>query len=147
MIASVVLALAVVAVAGALTVSHAQAAQTEDGALAVSLARQLMEEISAKPLVATDATPGWPADHNRAHYDSINDYAGYNDTAPATMLSGSTSGTRSGFARAVTLTFPTTLFNTTVTSGEFVLINVKVTEPSGRKTELNKLVARTTYIR
>ena len=147
MIASVVLAIAIVGIAGTLAASSAQTSALETNSVAVSLARQLMEEISSRPLVTSDSTPGWPTQTNRASYDSINDYSGYSDTAPVTMLAGDSSGVASGYTRSVTLTYPTSLFGTTVTSGDWVLISVSVRDPQGRSVSLNKLVARTTVTR
>jgi hypothetical protein len=105
-----------------------------------------MEEIAAKPLLATDATPGFGAgETDRAQYDTIADYAGLNETSPVDTLEGvkMTIGTRP-FARTVKVTYPTTVFGTTVAAGEFALIEVTVTGPAGRDVALRRLVAKTT---
>lgn len=147
LIASVVLAIAVVGVAGTLAASHAQAAVTEETARATALCRQLVEEIAARPLVASDVTAGWPGQTDRASYDSIADYSGYTETNPPLMLGGASTGVAEGFSRCVTLTYPTTLFGQTVTAGDWVLISVTTRDDSGRSVTLNRLVAATTLIR
>jgi prepilin-type N-terminal cleavage/methylation domain-containing protein len=147
LMASVVLAIAVVGVAGTLAASHAQAAVTEETARATALCRQLIEEIASKPVVATDATAGWPTQTDRALYDSIGDYSGYSELNPPLMLSGATTGVAEGFSRSVTLTYPTTLFGQTVTAGDWVLISVRTKDASGRSITLNRLVAATILVR
>lgn len=147
LIASVVLAIAVVGVAGTLAASHAQAAVTEETARATALCRQLIEEIAARPLVASDATVGWPTQTNRAMYDSIADYSGYTETNPPLMLGGSSTGVADGFSRCVTLTYPTMLFGQPVTAGDWVLISVTTQDDSGRSVTLNRLVAATILVR
>src|SRR5436190_20655919 len=81
--ASVVLAAAVVGIAGSLSASYQQSAVHGDSAIALDLARELMEEVSAKPFdPATGATnaAGWPSVTDRTLYDTIDDYNGYSDS-------------------------------------------------------------------
>ena len=118
LIASVVLALAVVGVATTIAASHQQAGALESDSVAVRAARQLMEEIAAKPLVGTDATPGWPAQPDRALYDTVNDYAGFIENSPVHTLEGvkMTLGSES-FVRKVKVTYPTTVFGQATAAG------------------------------
>ena len=146
LIASVVLAIAVVGVAGTIAASHQQTAALEEDSIAVAAARQLMEEIAAKPLAAADATPGWSlGQKDRALYDTIGDYHGLDETSPVATLEGvkMTIGSRT-FVRRVTVTYPTSVFGTTVAAGEFAQIEVTVKGPVGRAVTLKRLVARTT---
>ena len=104
-----------------------------------------MEEIAAKPLVATDATPGWSAGQkNRALYDTINDYHGLDEASPLETLEGVriTIGSQP-FVRKVKVTYPTTVFGTTAAAGEFALVEVSVTGTGGRGCTLKRLVAKT----
>jgi hypothetical protein len=146
LIASVVLAIAVVGVAGTIAASHQQTSALEEDSIAVAAARQLMEEIAAEPLLATDATPGWGAGQtDRALYDTIIDYDGLAETSPIETLEGvkMTIGSRT-FVRKVKITHPTSVFGTTASAGEFALIEVTVKGPTGRDVTLKRLVAKTT---
>ncbi len=147
LIASVVLAVAVIGVAATLSASHQNSAALETEAQAASLARQLIEEIAAKPLVLSDATAGWPADKDRRNYDSVNDYAGYEDESPFTMLDGQEIGAAGAFKRIVTLTSPNSLFGTTPPAGDFVIVKVAVQDGNGGGCVLHRLVSRTTLTR
>src|SRR5688500_16844146 len=83
MIASVVLAVAVVGIAGTLAASYQQDTVRGNTTTALNLAQQLMEEIAAKPIelpAAQTDKPGWPQGQtDRRQYDTIGDYAGYAD--------------------------------------------------------------------
>jgi type II secretory pathway pseudopilin PulG len=147
MVASLVLAIAVVGIAGTLASSQQQTAALEENATAIALGQQLIEEIAAKPLVVTNATPGWPTQTSRANYESINDYNGYTDTNAMSLIGGASSGAGGGFTRTVTLTYPASLFGTTVTAGDWVIVSVTVRDNSGRSVTLNRLVARATMTR
>jgi Tfp pilus assembly protein PilV len=146
MIASVVLAVAVIGVATTIAASHQQTGAVGSDAAAVATARQLMEEIAAKPLVATDATPGWAGgQQNRLNYDTISDYAGFTETSPVNTLEGHKMQVGpDAFVRTVTITYPTTVFGTTTAAGEFALVEVSVTGSQGSGCTLRRLVARTT---
>jgi len=77
LIATVVLAAAVVGIAGTLASTYQQQKDQVSASEATQLARQLMEEISAKPFVAPAGSniAGWSAGNkNRATYDEIADY-------------------------------------------------------------------------
>jgi type II secretory pathway pseudopilin PulG len=83
LIAAVVLAISVLAVGGVLAAASQQSSDSQEQLTAVSLARELMEEIAAKPLAdpLTGAVgPGSEAsDSTRRLFNNIGDYAGYTD--------------------------------------------------------------------
>lgn len=147
LIASVVLAIAVVGVATTIAASHQQTGSVEQSSAAVAAARQLMEEIAAKPLVAAaaDATPGYKGGQaNRAMYDTINDYDGYADESPLKTLEGEKlSIGMAKLARKVEVSYPTALFGTTAAAGEFAVVEVSVGDVEGNDCVLRRLVART----
>jgi len=145
MIASVVLAIAVIGVATTIAASHQQTGAVESDAVAVAAARQLMEEIAAKPLVATDATPGWSGGvQDRFNYDTINDYGGFTESSPVFTLEGQKLQVGADdYVRTVRITYPTTVFGTTAEAGEFALVEVTVRGSQGKGCTLQRLVART----
>src|SRR5215207_5072256 len=83
LIASVVLAAAVVGIAGTLAASYQQDTVRGNITTAINLAQQLMEEIAARPLELTSGAtnkPGWSSGQtDRRQYDTIDDYNGYTD--------------------------------------------------------------------
>jgi len=86
LIATVVLAAAVVGIAGTLASTYQQQKDQVSASEATQLARQLMEEISAKPFVAPAGSniAGWSAGNkNRATYDEIADYDRFADDSTA----------------------------------------------------------------
>jgi hypothetical protein len=145
MIACVVLAVAVIGVATTIAASHQQTNAVESGAVTVAAARQLMEEIAAKPLVASDATPGWFAgQHDRKFYDTINDYGGLTEPSPVYTREGQKLLVGpENYVRTVKVTYPTTVFGTTTAAGEFALVEVSVTGNKGQGCTLKRLVAKT----
>ena len=124
-----------------ISASHDQTQSLENGSVAVSLARQLMEEIAAKPLVASDATPGWAGGVNdRNLYDTVNDYAGYVDSTPVATREGPKMSIGSQpYTRKVKITYPTDLFGTTSAAGEFAVVEVSVQSPSGQRCILSRI--------
>jgi prepilin-type N-terminal cleavage/methylation domain-containing protein len=174
LVASVVLAIAVVGVAGAIVVSQKQTAVQEDDAAAVAIARQLMEEVAALPIVLSGGTtgqPGWGGGvTNPALYDTIDDYHGYTDTVTTDVLRASSLAGSAQFNstppapaptgsagdepligqqyhRNVAVSFPGTLFGTTVTNNDFAVATVSVQGAAGGGVQLSRVVARTTLTR
>jgi len=84
LIASVVLAVSVVGIMGPLSATYQQTRNQEESRIAVSLGRQLLDEISSKPFVDPSdfsTTLGPEADEtSRAAFDNIDDYHGYHDS-------------------------------------------------------------------
>src|SRR5205085_9332145 len=75
--ASVVLAASVVAISGAMSASYQQSSQQGETAVALDLARELMEEIASKPMSIAapyNDYPGWSSgQHDRSKYDTVDD--------------------------------------------------------------------------
>jgi Tfp pilus assembly protein PilV len=140
LIASVVLAIAVVGVATTIAASHQQSRQLQIQAATVAAARQLMEEIAAKPLVDSDPTPGWPVVTDRSLYDTVADYSGYTDASPLQSLAADV--VHQPVIRTVTLHYPTELFGGILTTGEMVIIEVSARDSSGDGCTMNRLVSR-----
>jgi Tfp pilus assembly protein PilV len=151
--ASVVLAASVVALSGALSSSYQHNAKQGESAVALDLARELMEEIASKPMtIAAPANdmPGWPeGEHDRTKYDTVNDYNGYLDTSSAiTMADGTTIDAGNGeiYTRMVTVSnaVPTGL---TGTASDFGLVTVTVVMPHGQTVSIAQLMTNATLVR
>ena len=151
LVASVVLAVAVVAISGTLTASYqsinAGAGTTE----AVAMARQLIEEISAKPFAVPSTetdNPGYPQGvTDRATYDTVGDYDGFTDTSAAIKtLDGDTlsvgpagAGT---FTRRVAITPGVRPTGHSPPAADFALVTVTVTKPKGEAVQVSQIVTR-----
>src|SRR5436190_12254159 len=84
LIASVVLALAVVSIATGVSASFQQAGLLNESSTALELGRQLLEEIAAKPFVdprdgSTTLGPE-SGETSRSLYDNADDYNGFTDS-------------------------------------------------------------------
>ncbi len=152
LIASVVLAVAVVGIAGTLAASYQQAKDQVSISESTSLARQLMEEISAKPFAVAAGDTNFPgysaANTGRTNYDDVSDYHGYTDVSTSLRTLGGQTyavGTAGPYTRSVTVTT-----NGAVPSGhtaaadDFRLITVTVTRPSGPPAVIAKIFTRAT---
>jgi type II secretory pathway pseudopilin PulG len=149
MIASVVLAISVVGVVEALDCSSQQSMATDETAMTTGLGRQLLEEVAAKPFPIRGVTtsPGWlEGNTNRATYDDIFDYNGYTDTTPITALSGAVIDPGGTYTRAVSVTQRMNPSDTPG-AGNFALITIRLTGPSGHTVVFSKLVANVTLSR
>jgi len=149
LIASVVLAICVVGVAAALASSSEQSMATDDAAITTALGKQLLEEIAAKPFPIAGVTtnPGWTdGNANRATYDDAADYNGYADSTPITTLSGVIINPGSTYKRTVTFVQRINPSDTPG-AGDFGLITVAVTGPSGATTLFSRLIANVTATR
>ena len=168
LIASVVLAVAVVGVAGAITVSQRQALLQRDDAIALSLARQLMEQVAALPIMLADGTTGqagWPGATDSSLYDTANDFCGYTDTvtvpvgAAAISVAGampsstvvSSSATppplsMQQYRRNVAFAYPAAVFGTSA-AGDFAVATVTVTGATGSAVQVGRLFAKTSLTR
>jgi hypothetical protein len=168
-----VLAIAVTAVSTAIVAAQKQNSAQEDDSIAVGLARQLMEEIASRPLPASlpDSTAGWPTVTNRTTYDTIDDFNGYTDTislpvrltnavstssnftsARPTVTTvaggvGSIQLTAQQFSRTVSVSYPTSIFGTTVTSGDFAVVTLTVRGGRGSKVTISRLFSKLTITR
>lgn len=152
LIASTVLAAVVVAVGASLSASVRQSAVLEQETTGLMLARQLMEEIAARPFLDPDTGTASSREASRALYDNVGDYAGYQDTIsaaqPATTIQGKAAAVTGGkpYARSVAVQFRATATGTATSSGNFALVTVTVTMPDGRNVSVSRMVANTTMM-
>ncbi len=154
LIASVVLATAVVGIAGTLAASYQQSRDQVSSAEATQLARQLMEEISAKPFevpTGTADTAGFASGNiNRATFDDVSDYHGFTDQSTSIKtLGGATQsfGAAGPYTRSVTVTSGAVPSGHTAPAGDFKLAKVSVTRPRGEPVVLCKVFARAIFTR
>ena len=149
MLASVVLATAVVGISGALATSYQQNSSIRERGTLVLLARSLSEEIAGTPY--TNALglfgDGWAAGKkDRRQYDDVFDYNGFTDRSPFTSISATGISLDYGadYSRIVTVQ-PLATPSTTAASpalGQFARVTVRVQSPSGHQVTLNRWVAR-----
>ena len=154
LVASVVLAIAVVAVSGTLSATYQSMASSAGTSEAVAMARQLIEEIAAKPFAVpageTD-NPGFLSGAlNRTTYDSVSDYNGFTDTSNTIKkLDGASVSAGSGgvYTRSVAITSGVRPTGHTAPVADFALVTVTVTKPSGEPIKVSQLVTRSTIVR
>jgi prepilin-type N-terminal cleavage/methylation domain-containing protein len=152
LIASVVLAVAVVGISGTLASSYQQSKDQVSSAEATQLARQLMEEISGKPFEVPQGSAnnavGWSGgNRNRATYDDVQDYHGFTDTSTSiTTLGGATQsfGTAGPYTRSVTVTAGPVPVGHTAPAADFKRVTVTVTRPRGTPVVISKYFTRAT---
>jgi hypothetical protein len=151
-----VLATAVAGVAGALAISSSQSTALDVDSRAVALARQLLEEVLARPfdLPASNDQPGWTAgNHNKSSYDNIADFDGYADTVSPAMLLASAperdlAATRRSYSRAVSFEYRNTPAGAAQANGPMGLITIQVTPVGvGKPFTLHRLATRYTITR
>jgi prepilin-type N-terminal cleavage/methylation domain-containing protein len=153
LIASVVLAVAVIGISWTLAASYQQSAVRGNKTTALSLGQQLMEEIASKPMDPPTSTDhgGWSAGYtNRKDYDTIDDYNGYTDVSSALPLNDGNSidaGDGGSYTRTVTVTQNAVPTGMTGTAADFMLVTVKVAMPHGQSTSLSQLFTRATICR
>jgi Tfp pilus assembly protein PilV len=154
LIASVVLAAAVVGIAGTLAASYQQNTVRGNTTTALNLAQQLMEEIAAKPLelpAGQTNKVGWSAGQtDRRQYDTIDDYNGYTDFSGSVQTAGgSTVNLNNGgaYQRTVTVTSGAVPSGLTGPASDFVLVTVTVQMPHNQSTSVSQLFTRVTYYR
>ena len=154
LIASVVLAVAVVGIMGPLSATYQQSRNQDESRIAVSLGRQLLEEIVSKPFVDPSdfsTTLGPEADESgRSAFDNVDDYNGYHDSTDSSAtdfikrLDGSSlpwTGNQI-YRRSVAVEYRTTPSGSATASGNFVMVTVTVTGPSGQTYVARRLAAR-----
>src|SRR5688572_21716528 len=144
LIASVVLAAAVVGISTTLSASYQQSTIRGNTNTALILAQQLMEEIAGKPLdLAASATnlPGWSGGQtDRSLYDTVDDYHGYTDTSGSIETADGTTldmGDGGSYTRTVSITENAMPTGLTGTASDFVLITVTVSMPHGQSTSIS----------
>jgi prepilin-type N-terminal cleavage/methylation domain-containing protein len=150
LIASVVLAVTVLGITGALTAATHQAEAMEVDAYSLSLARQAMEEIASRGFdpPASNDQPGWGAGSTvSANYDDIKDFNGLDEQAAAAASPVRLIDTIS-FRRQVSVEFRATPSGVANPTGDFALITVTVTPAShGAPLTLHRMAARYTTVR
>jgi Tfp pilus assembly protein PilV len=142
MIASVILAVAAMGIVSLLLAAQEQQTALQEQSTAVLLAKQLMEEIAAKPFGS--ATPSGA--RSTAQY--ANQYNGYQDASSAIRtLSGETitPGDNQMFTRKVTIANAPTPTGSTAPVTDLQLVTVTVTAPSGQKISFSKLLTNVTW--
>jgi type II secretory pathway pseudopilin PulG len=152
LIASLILAVGVAGVASTLAASAAQARALATDTTAQMLARELMEEVAAKPFaapVSSDAAGYKLGNASRATYDNLSDYDGYSDVTPIKSLNGDTINTGDGviYTRSVAIEFRTTPGGPKVLNGDYAMITVVVKANLGRSITMSRLVTNVTLVR
>ena len=148
LVASVVLAIAVVGIAGPLGAASEQAKLLRERSTALAMARELMEEIASKPLCDGGTTchlgpEGGETD--RSKYDSADDFNGYHDaTTNLKNLSGNLVGFDAGslYSRDVTVEYRTSPSGLAAASGDFGLVSVSVTTPHQLVIKISRLLCK-----
>lgn len=146
--AATVLAVAVVGVVGPITASYSQARFAQRTGDANLLAQQLLDEITAKPLVDPvdgNTNPGPESGEvNRQDFNNADDYDGYADTT-TTMngMSGASVAWNNNivYQRNVTVQYWATPSGPASPGGPFALVTVTVTAPDGEKVRVPRLMA------
>lgn len=152
LIASVVLAVAVVGISGTIAAAYQQSKDQVSAAESTQLARQLMEEISAKPfeipLGSANNAAGWSAgNRNRATYDDVQDYHGFTDVSTnITTLSGAIQsfGTAGPYTRSVAVTQGPVPVGHTALAKDFKRVTVTVTRTRGEPIVVSKFFMKAT---
>jgi hypothetical protein len=147
--AATVLAVAVVGVVGPITASYAQSRFAQRTGDANLLARQLLDEITAKPLVDPadgNTSPGpETGEVNRQDFNNADDYDRYADTT-STMncMSGNSvawTGNNIVYQRNVTVQYRAVPDGPPSPGGSYALVTVTVTSPNGETVKLQRLMA------
>ena len=148
--ASAVLAIAVVAVAGPLVASTEHARVTRERGGALVLARQLMEEIAARPLAngaPTPLGPELPGENSRSKYDTVDDFHGYRDSTRdlRTSVGESVSAAEdktNAYAREVTVQYRTAQFEPSAAAADFAVVTVRVATPRRESVSVSRLFCK-----
>jgi hypothetical protein len=148
MMASTLLAIAVVGIAGPLGAASEQSKQGEERGAALVLARELMEEIIAKPLCDGGTTCHLgpeTGETDRSKFDSADDYHLFHDTTKELKnLAGQTLGFSqdSIYTRNVTVEYRTSPTGASVSAGDFALVTVSVTTPHKQVVQIWRLLCK-----
>ncbi|MGD0769683.1 MAG: hypothetical protein ABSB42_15980 [Tepidisphaeraceae bacterium] len=145
--ASVVLVILVVGVVGSLSTSYQQSQSVRANSTAVTLARQLVDEIVSKPFDGDAAGTGAGA---RSTFTDVSAYNGYSDTSTAMpLLNGGTLDVTGddNYARQTTVvvgaqpTINGTPDNVSPAT-DFAIVTVNVTCPDGQIISIPEFVAK-----
>jgi Tfp pilus assembly protein PilV len=143
MIASVVLAVAAVGIASLLLSAHQQQLMIAETNTATLLAKQLMEEIAAKPLGTYPPATGLTS---RSQFTTAGEYQGYTDSTATgiTTLGGESVplATDGNYVRTVSIS-DTSVAQTG--AHDIRIVTVTVTTPSGKSVSLSKWLTNVTW--
>lgn len=149
MLATVVLATAVLGISSALGVSHQQNQTLRERGILLQLAGSLAEEVASTPF--TNSTGGfgngWAANNkNRRTYDDVYDFDGYADQSPfdSMIATGQQMDYQGNYRRSVkveALATPAAAAASQVASN-FARVTISALAPSGRKVSIQRWVAR-----
>jgi hypothetical protein len=148
LMASTLLAIAVVGIAGPLGASSEQTKVLQERGTALILARELMEEIASKPLCDGGTTchlSPEAGETDRSKYDSADDYHLYHDTTAAlNNLAGQRVNFDADavFARDVAVEYRPTPSGAASSSGNFGLVCVSVTTPHKQVVTISRLLCK-----
>lgn len=117
LMASVVLAVAVVGVSAAISASYLQTSVNREYLAATAMSRELMEEAAGKA---------------------------FGDATIATVQPVVRSGASGNYSATVTVEYRSAPAGPQLAGGDFALITVRVTAPHGRVCRLDRLITRTT---
>ena len=147
LMASTVLAIAVVGIALQLSAAHQQAGAVREHNLAVLLSKQLLEEIAAKPLCDKGTTCHLgpeTGETSRSQFDSADDYHNYVDNTQALKdLTGAEipfGGLK--FRREVSVEYRTSPAGAPEQAGDFALVTVRVKAPGGYTAKISRLLTK-----
>jgi hypothetical protein len=150
LMASTVLAIAVVGIAGPIGAAGEQAELVRERGTALVLARQLLEEIASKPLCDGGTTchlgpERSSGESERSKFDSGDDYHQYHDTtADLYNLSGQRIGYDAGavYTRDVNVEYRATIAGAAAASGDFAVVTVTVTTPHRQAIKVYRLLCK-----
>jgi prepilin-type N-terminal cleavage/methylation domain-containing protein len=142
LVASVVLLILVVGVAGSLSTSYQQSQSVRTTSTAVTLARQLVDEIVSKPFNPADAlgTGGG----TRSTFTDVGAYNGYSDNSNAMPLLDGAALNVTGadnYVRQVVVVGAKPSIDTASPASDFAIVTVNVACPDGQIVSLPEFVA------
>ena len=152
MMASTLLAIAVVGIAGPLGAACEQSRMGDERGAALVLARELMEEIVAKPLCDGGTTCHLgpeSGETSRSKFDSADDYHLYHDsTTELKDLANQTLAYPASkvYSRDVTVEYRTSPNGASTTSGDYGLVTVSVTTPHNQVVQIWRLMTKQTMV-
>jgi hypothetical protein len=153
MIAATLLAVAVVGIAGPLGAASEQARHGQERGAALVLARELMEEIVARPLCDGGTTCHLgpeSSECDRTQFDSADDYNGYSDTTREIKNYSNKSipfDRANLYTRSVSVGYRNAPSSASTTSGDFAMVTVSVTTPHNQVVQIWRLLSKETLIR
>lgn len=146
LLAAVVLAILVLGVCGTLSESYTQSEFTTANATAVSLARQLADEMVSKPMGSMSSSLGPGAYTSRSQYTQIINYHTYSDTSTSIPPLGSGSPVDAtgadSYTRSVSVVSATpSIDSSPVVPTDFAIVTVTITAPNGQTVSIPQFVA------